>query len=143
MIELCQDAGLPEPDFEQRQGSFIVTLWRDWLTKEVQAQFGINERQKQAINHAKTAGSINNKIYRNITNISESTALRELRQLVRLRVLEKIGGTGRAAHYTIVKKKPVINPSNPSFGDNRKTRHKPVKPVMEGDASGPDKPSKL
>ena len=29
MIALCGDAGLPELDFEQRTGSFVVTLWRD------------------------------------------------------------------------------------------------------------------
>ena len=32
MIELCREAGLPEPQFEQRSGFFVVTLWRDWLT---------------------------------------------------------------------------------------------------------------
>ena len=37
MIELCRDAGLPEPQFEQRSGSFVITLWRDWLTMEVLA----------------------------------------------------------------------------------------------------------
>jgi len=46
MIELCREAGLPEPDFELRAGSFIVTLWRDWLTTTVIAQLGLNARQR-------------------------------------------------------------------------------------------------
>ena len=142
MIARCREVGLPGPDFEQRAGQFVVTLWRDWLTEEIQARLGINERQKLAVNHAKTTGGINNSLYRNITGISESTALRELRQLVQLGVLEKVGDTGRAAHYTIVKEKPVINPSNPSFGDKRETHHKPIKPVTQATASGPDRPSK-
>jgi predicted HTH transcriptional regulator len=29
MIELCWDTGLAEPDFELRQGSFVVTIWKD------------------------------------------------------------------------------------------------------------------
>jgi len=38
MISLCREAGLPEPDFEQREGSFVVTLWRDWLTGRAMAE---------------------------------------------------------------------------------------------------------
>ncbi len=44
MIQQCRDAGLPEPDFELRQGSFVVTLWRDWLT----APFVISAELRQA-----------------------------------------------------------------------------------------------
>ncbi len=63
-----------------------------------------------------------------MTNTSESTALRELRQLTKLGVLEKVGTSGRASHYIIAKAKPVVNPSNPSAKDNKETRRKPVKP---------------
>jgi len=34
MIADCRNAGLPEPDFEQRGPYFVVTVWRDWLTDE-------------------------------------------------------------------------------------------------------------
>lgn len=27
MIVLCREVGLPEPDFELRAGSFVITLW--------------------------------------------------------------------------------------------------------------------
>lgn len=53
MIELCREAGLAEPDFELRAGSFIVTLWRDWLTTTVVAQLGRNARQRKAVLIAK------------------------------------------------------------------------------------------
>ena len=33
MIALCQEAGLDELDFAVRQGSFVATLWRQWLTE--------------------------------------------------------------------------------------------------------------
>jgi predicted HTH transcriptional regulator len=43
MINLCRDAGLPEPQFEQRVGSFVVTLLRDELTDRVMAELGREE----------------------------------------------------------------------------------------------------
>jgi len=107
MIADCRDAGLPEPDFEQRGPHFVVTLWRDWLTAEVIARFNLNDRQKQAVSHAKVMGRINNARYREISGVSERTALRELRQLTDLGIFAKIGGTGQSAHYVIAKAKPV------------------------------------
>jgi len=42
--------GFEAPDFEERAGQFVTTLWRDWLTKEVMAGYNLNERQKKATN---------------------------------------------------------------------------------------------
>jgi len=106
MIEQCREAGLPEPDFEQRQGSFVVTIWRDWLTGEVLAGYHLNERQKKAVNYAKVTGRLSNAQYRDLTGISPRTALRELRQLTDLGIFAKVGGTGQSAHYVIAKMKP-------------------------------------
>jgi predicted HTH transcriptional regulator len=108
MIADCRKAGLPEPDFEQRGPHFVVTLWRNWLTDEVLAGYNLNDRQKQAVKHAKVTGRINNAQYRDMTGISARTALRELRQLTDLGVFAKVGGTGQSAHYVIAKAKPVI-----------------------------------
>ncbi len=107
MIERCHEAGLPAPDFEERAGLFVSTLWRDWLTDEVLAGYHLNERQRQAVKHVKVAGRINNAIYRDLTGISSSTALRELRQLADFRIFTKIGDTGQSAHYVMAKKKPI------------------------------------
>ena len=115
MIADCRKAGLPEPDFEQRGPHFVATLWRDWLTDAVMAKLDLNDRQVQAIAHTKRKGRISTGEYRDMANVSESTALRELRHLTKLGILKKVGDTGRAAHYTVVKAKPVINPSNPSL----------------------------
>ncbi|MEA3239067.1 MAG: ATP-binding protein [Candidatus Bipolaricaulota bacterium] len=135
MISLCREAGLPEPDFEQRDGSFVITLWRDWLTDRLMAELGLNDRQRQVVKHAKATGRIDNAQYRDITDVSESTALRELRQLAQLGVLEKVGHTGRAAHYVTAKHKPVINPPNTSMSHENETRHKPAKHVTQTDTS--------
>ena len=114
MIELCREAGLPELDFAIRAGSFVITLWRDWLTDAVLAGFQPNDRQLQAIRHAKFAGRISNAQYRELTGVSESTALRQLRQFVALGVFEKFGGTGQATHYAIAKTAPGSRRKNPS-----------------------------
>ncbi|MFQ5453118.1 MAG: ATP-binding protein [Candidatus Zixiibacteriota bacterium] len=114
MIADCLQAGLPEPDFEQRGPHFVVTLWRDWLTDEVLAELELNERQKKIVVHLKTVRQISNSEYRQLTGVSESTALRELKKLMEQGLLKKIGGTGRSAHYCLVGRKPVKNPSNPS-----------------------------
>jgi predicted HTH transcriptional regulator len=105
---------LPEPSFVQRGGEFTIALWRDWLTDKVVTELQLNERQVKAVRHAKISGRISTGEYRAMAKISESTALRELRHLTKLCVLEKVGGSGRAAHYVVAKAKPVINPLNPS-----------------------------
>ena len=109
MIADCRAAGLPEPDFEQRGPHFVVTLWRDWLTDEVLSRYNLNDRQKQAVQYTKVTGRINNAQYRDITGISERTALRELRQLTDRGIFAKVGGTGQSVHYIIAKAKPVIS----------------------------------
>lgn len=115
MIELCRSAGLPETQFEQRSGSFVITLWRDWLTDKVMAGLQLNERQLQAVRYAKIKGRINNAQYRDITGTSARTALRELRHLTSLGILDKVGGTGQATHYAIGKAKPIVEQKeNPS-----------------------------
>jgi ATP-dependent DNA helicase RecG len=118
MIRESLAHSLPEPDFIQRGGEFTISIWRDWLTDEVMTEFHLSNRQRQAVVHAKSAGRISTSEYRDIAKVSESTALRELRQLTKLGILEKVGGAGRATHYIVAKEKSVINPSNPSEGDN-------------------------
>ena len=106
MIAMCLEAGLPEVGFEQRQGSFVVTLWRDWLTEEVLAAYGLNDRQKKAVRFAKAASGISNAQYREIGGVSESTALRDLKELTTLGMLERVGGTGRTTSYVVARAKP-------------------------------------
>ena len=112
MIELCRESGLPEPQFEQRGGSFVTTIWRDWLTQEGLAGYHLSDRQLKAIRHAKATGRITNAQYREIAGVSDSTALRELRQLTAMGVFEKVGSTGQSAYYAIVKTKPLFKDRN-------------------------------
>jgi ATP-dependent DNA helicase RecG len=104
MIELCRQVDLPEPQFEKRSGSFVVTLWRDWLTHRVMAELGLNERQKQAIIHLKTRTRIANSEYQALVEVARATATRDLEGLLIKGVLEKVGTTGKGTYYVLAKK---------------------------------------
>ncbi len=104
MIRLCRDEGLPEPDFEQRGGEFVVTIWRDWLTDDVLNSLGLNDRQRKGIALAKQQGEISNQDYQKETGTIRKTAARDLDELVRKGLLEK-KGAGRGVHYVLVRKR--------------------------------------
>jgi len=117
MIADCRKAGLPVPDFEQRGPYFVVTVWRDWLTENVMLSLHLNDRQKTAILFVKQNGSITNKQYQEIGKVTDRTALRDIKELIWKKVFHKIGTTGRGTHY-VIKKKPDINPTNPTLDDH-------------------------
>ena len=113
MIALCREAGLPEPEFRQDGGQWVVTLWRDWLSDAVVAQLGLSARQKTAVSLAKSSGRITNALYQQATGTGRTTAKRDLDVLVTKGVLLRYG-RGRAAGYTLTKKRPLIGPNGPT-----------------------------
>lgn len=100
MIRECAAHALPEPDFAQRGGEFVTTVWRDWLTASVMGRLGLNERQQQAIGFAKTGVKLTNSEYQRLTKASRPTAIRDLDELVKARVLLR-QGVGRSTHYVL------------------------------------------
>ncbi|MGO8683138.1 MAG: DUF4062 domain-containing protein [Thermoleophilia bacterium] len=104
MIRESVEHSLPEPDFEQRAGEFSVTVWRDWLTEQVVAALGLNERQSRVLAHLKAAGRITNQEYQEITGATKKTASRDLADLVAKGVVARIGKTGRGAFYVLASK---------------------------------------
>jgi len=115
MIAQCRGVGLPEPDFEQRGNQFVVTLWRDWLTDAAMDEIGLSERQKIAVGIAKQRGRVTNREYQQLTEVSDRTVLRDLKDLVNKGVLEKVGTTGRRTYYVL----------------RHRTRPEPDKPDIE------------
>lgn len=108
MIELCLEAGLPEPQFEQRSGSFILTLWRNWLTDQVLTELELNDRQRRAVVYLKTNGKISNTEYQRVANAIKKTATRDLNDLKQKGVLEQIGSRGAGVHYILAKKRDIM-----------------------------------
>ena len=112
MIADCREAGLPEPDFEQRGPHFVVTLWRDWLTAQVLESLDLNDRQRRALSHLKAVGHIGNIEYQTFLGVAKRTAHRDLTDLVRKTVLEKIGTTGKGTVY-VLRKGATKGPKGP------------------------------
>lgn len=104
MIELCRDAGLPEPSFELRQGSFVLTLWRDWFTTEALAGFGLSDRQLLAVAHVKRVGRITNADYQQLAKTTRKTSTRDLDALVAKGVFRRVGQK-RGSHYVLSARK--------------------------------------
>jgi len=113
MIEQCREAGLPEPDFEQRQGSFVSILWRDWLTVDVMDQLGLNKLERDVVAFVKSNLQISNQVYRDAFGVSKPTASRHLDLLTKKGILQRIGSTGKGTYY-ILKKKGLIKGSKGS-----------------------------
>ena len=104
MIRESLAHALPEPDFTQRGGEFTITLWRDWLTADVLAKLQLNDRQRQSVLIIKTSERLSNLDYQKTFGVSKPTASRDLEDMVRKGVLEKIGTTGKGTHYILDRK---------------------------------------
>lgn len=103
----------PEPDFEQRGGQWVVTIWRDWLTEEVIVKLGLNERQMQVITYLKINGVITNADLQKLVGCPQRTASRDLSDLNQKGVIE-LEGKGRGARYRLVRKRATNTPNAPS-----------------------------
>ncbi len=106
MIACCREASLPEPDFEQRAGQWVVTLWRDWLTWEILTEFNLNDRQLQAVTHVKRTGKIINSEYQQLMSVAKRTAHRDLSDLVEKGLFIKVGTRGKGTFYKLKRNGP-------------------------------------
>jgi len=100
MIDLCRESGLPEPVFEERHGSFIVTLWRHWLTGEVLGKHNLNERQIRAITYLKSNERITNADYQKLSGANRKTAARDLDVMVAMGIVDRLVEK-RGIHYVL------------------------------------------
>ncbi len=107
MIDLCREAGLPEPDFELRAGSFVITLWRDWLTPEVLAMYNLNERQIAGLECLRSEGRLTSGRYQELTGVSRQTAARDLDDMVRKGIITR-RGERRGTYYVKTKGMPQL-----------------------------------
>ena len=64
----------------------------------------LSERQQQAIRQVKIAGKITNQDLRDLTGVVIRTASRDLEDLVKKRILQKVGTTGRGTYYVLAQK---------------------------------------
>jgi predicted HTH transcriptional regulator len=108
MIRESAAHALPEPDFEQRGGEFVTTVWRDWLTASVLSRLNLNERQLKALTYLKTNRRIGNLEYQKVTGTTKKTATRDLLDLKRQGIVEQQGERGPGVHYTLISKRDIM-----------------------------------
>lgn len=91
-MEKCQEQGLPEPDFEEDHGVFVVRFYQDKWNEENLKKLGIKERQIKAVMYVKKKKSINLSSFKTIVSeVSEKTLYRDLQELVSKGILKELG----------------------------------------------------
>lgn len=93
------EAGLPEPELTERDGGFLVTLFKNALTRENLVEMGLNKRQLNAVEFVKKNLKISNKEYQILNQISERTASRELADLVNRQILASSETKGAGSYF--------------------------------------------
>ena len=100
MMEQCKEWNIPEPEFEHITGSFVVIFKLPPLPEDLE-RMGLNERQIKAINYVITKGSITNREYTALTNISRKMATIDLTELVERGLLIRVGEGKRGLKYIL------------------------------------------
>jgi ATP-dependent DNA helicase RecG len=91
ILDACKEAELPEPEMQEQDGGFIITLFKNNFTNEQLIKLGLNDRQIKAVSYVKEVGKISNKEYQIINKTSDRTALRDLDNLIELNIFIKEG----------------------------------------------------
>jgi len=91
IINSCLEAGLPMPELKEKEGGFIVTLFKNNLTKENLQKLGLNQRQIDAILFYKSKGEVTSSEYAEKFNVTDRTARTDLTDLVDKKLLVKQG----------------------------------------------------
>ena len=100
IIDTCKSAELPEPELIERDGGFMVTLFKNNLTEEQLKKLGLNQRQIKAVLYVKEKGRITNREYQTINEISDRSSSREL-EIIKLKGILKKVGDKKGAYYEL------------------------------------------
>jgi ATP-dependent DNA helicase RecG len=100
MLNAMADAGLAAPVFQDRGTSFWVTLkgGPPTLPQADLARMGLNDRQVRALHYLHIHGRITNREYQEEFEVSERTALNDLKALVEVDLALPVS-SGRGRYY--------------------------------------------
>ena len=101
IIDTCKEAELPEPEMQEQDGGFIITLFKNTLTEEQLTKLGLNTRQIKAVSFVKEKGRISNKEYQEFFDVARMTATRDLTLLVEKGVLKSSDTKGAGSYYEL------------------------------------------
>lgn len=101
MIKECVDVGLPEPEFEESGGFFVVRFRKASVPVSVGAE-DLNERQVRALQVVREQGTISNSEYATVNGVHRTTASRDLREMVGKGILVPVSmSQGRWVRYKL------------------------------------------
>ena len=100
MNEQCAAAGLPQPLYYYESSGFWVVFRKNTLNEDDLRAKGLNDRQIKAVLYVKEKGQITNKEYQVINETNRRTALRDLDDLCKQGILERMGEL-KSTYYTI------------------------------------------
>ncbi len=101
ILDTCKEAELPEPEMQEQDGGFSITLFKNNLTQEQLAKLGLNDRQVKAVSFVKEKGRISNKEYQEIFSVARITATRDLKELVEKGILKSSETKGAGSYYEL------------------------------------------
>jgi ATP-dependent DNA helicase RecG len=102
ILDTCKEAELPEPEMQEQDGGFSITLFKNNLAQEHLTKLGLNDRQVKAVIFVKEKGKISNADYQELFSVSKATATRDLTELLdKFALLKKVGQTGAGTTYIL------------------------------------------
>ncbi len=101
ILDTCKLAELPEPEMTERDGGFLLTIFKDTLNKDYLVKLGLNDRQVKAVLFVKEKGKITNTEYQSLNNISKATATRDISELEEKKLIKNTGTKGSSAIYVL------------------------------------------
>lgn len=101
IIDTCKEAELPEPEMQELDGGFNITLFKNTLTEEQLTKLGLNARQIKAVLFVKEKGRISNKEYQEVFSVARMTATRDLTLLVEKGILKSSDTKGAGSYYEL------------------------------------------
>jgi len=101
ILDTCKEAELPEPEMQELDGGFSITLFKNTLTEEQLSKLGLNSRQIKAVLFVKEKGRISNKEYQEVFGVARMTATRDLTLLVEKGILKSSDAKGAGSFYEL------------------------------------------
>ena len=101
IIDTCKESELPEPEMQELDGGFNITLFKNVLTEEQLKKLGLNARQIKAVLFVKEKGRISNIEYQEVFGVARMTATRDLTLLVEKGVLKSSDTKGAGSYYEL------------------------------------------
>jgi ATP-dependent DNA helicase RecG len=101
ILDTCKAAELPEPEMQELDGGFSITLFKNTLTEGQLTKLGLNARQVKAVFFVKEKGKITNKDYQSLNGCSRNTASNDLADLVQKGLFTPSHIRGAGAFYQL------------------------------------------